>query len=500
MTSAEQSTGAAPTRSSPETPWSVRVVSQKIGEWIARLGTVWVEGQITQLSRRPGAAFVFVTLRDTAAEISVSVVAPRSVVEACDPPLTEGARIVAQAKPDWYAARGTLSLRASQIRQVGLGELLARLDRLKRQLAAEGLFSAERKRPIPFLPHRIGLITGRNSAAMRDVIENATARLPSADFAVREVPVQGPTAVTRMLEALAELEADDDVDVIILARGGGSVEDLLPFSDETLCRAVFACRTPVVSAIGHEPDTPLLDYVADLRCSTPTDAGKRVVPDFAEEQRGLDQARHRLRQALTQKLDREHQGLAAMRSRPCLANPHTMIDTRQTDIDQQVTRMRRALSILLEHSDRDNTHLRSQLRALSPQATLDRGYAIAQTVDGAVVRSADDIASGDAVTVRLARGLLTAQVTDTQSPEGLTHVRRDAGLRAGPRRIDIGGGETRGRRSELGRIIGSLGTRGETRRPVSSQARRSARTSGQGHRPRRGFGVTPGTTAYRRPR
>lgn len=391
-------------------------MSQKIGEWIARLGTVWVEGQVTQFSRRPGAAYVFLTLRDAAAEISVSVVATRSIVEACEPPLVEGARVIVQAKPDWYAARGTLSLRASQIRQVGLGELLARLEQLKKQLAAEGLFSPERKRRLPFLPHRIGLITGRNSAAMRDVIENATARLPSARFEVREVPVQGATAVTRMLEALAELDADDDVDVIILARGGGSVEDLLPFSDETLCRAVFACKTPVVSAIGHEPDTPLLDYVADLRCSTPTDAGKRVVPDFAEEQRGLNQARHRLRQALTQKLDREAQGLVAMRSRPCLANPLAMIDTRQTDVDQLLNRMRRALTIRLDHADRDNAHLRSQLRALSPQATLDRGYAIAQTDDGAVVRSADEIGTGDRLTVRLARGHLAAQVTETETP------------------------------------------------------------------------------------
>ena len=395
----------------------MRVVSQKIGDWIARLGSVWVEGQITQFSKRPGAAYVFLTLRDAAAEISVSVVATRSIVESCEPALVEGARVVVQAKPDWYAARGTLSLRASQIRQVGLGELLARLERLRKQLAAEGLFAAERKRPLPFLPHRIGLITGRNSAAMRDVIENATARLPSARFEVREVPVQGATAVTRMLEALTELDNDDSVDVIILARGGGSVEDLLPFSDETLCRAVFACTTPVVSAIGHEPDSPLLDYVADLRCSTPTDAGKRVVPDFAEEQRGLNQARHRLRQALTQKVERESQGLAALRSRPCLAHPQVMVDTRQTDVEQLLTRMRRALATRLDHAHRDNTHLRSQLRALSPQATLDRGYAIAQTGEGAVVRSADEFNVNEPLTLRLARGQVSVQVTDGEPAE-----------------------------------------------------------------------------------
>ena len=432
MTTSESLTGTAPPprgerqsdgaqtrpadnqRSSPETPWPVRVVSQKIGEWIARLGTVWAEGQVTQISRRPGAAYVFLTLRDPAAEVSVSVVTTRAIVEACEPPLTDGARVVVQAKPDWYAGRGTLSLRATQIRQVGLGELLARLERLKKQLSAEGLFAPERKRRLPFLPHRIGLVTGRNSAAMRDVLENATARLPSASFEVREVPVQGATAVPRILEALAELDADPTVDVIILARGGGSVEDLLPFSDETLCRAVFACRTPVVSAIGHEPDSPLLDHVADVRCSTPTDAGKRVVPDFSEEQQRLSQARHRLRQAVRQKLDRESQGLAAMRSRPCLAHPATMVESRQEDIDQQRYRMRRALTTNLDHAQRDNHHLRSQLRALSPQATLDRGYAIVQRADQAVVRSATEVGERDSLRVRLASGELTATVDEVR--------------------------------------------------------------------------------------
>ncbi|GAA4922777.1 exodeoxyribonuclease VII large subunit [Stackebrandtia albiflava] len=390
----------------------MRVVSQKIGDWIARLGVVWTEGQITQISRRPGAPTVFLTLRDTAAEISVSVVTGRAVVEACDPPLREGARVVVQAKPDWYAGRGTLSLRASQIRQVGLGELLARIEQLKRQLAGEGLFARERKRRLPFLPHRIGLITGRNSAAMRDVLENARARLPSARFEVREVPVQGATAVTRVMEALSELDADESVDVIIVARGGGSVEDLLPFSDETLCRAVFACRTPVVSAIGHEPDTPLLDYVADVRCSTPTDAGKRVVPDFTEEQRGLAQARHRLRTALHGKLEREYQGLAAIRSRPCLAQPSRMIDDRRAEIAALRDRIRRSLEVRLEAAHRDNGHLRSQLRALSPQATLDRGYAIAQRGDGTVVRAADDVEAGEALRLRVAEGELTVTVKE----------------------------------------------------------------------------------------
>lgn len=403
---------AASGRSTAEEPWPVRVVSQKIGEWIARLGAVWAEGQITQLNRRPGAGFVFLTLRDPAAEVSVTVVATKNVVDACDPPLRDGARVVVHARPDWYAGRGTLSLRASEIRQVGLGELLARLEKLKKLLRAEGLFAQERKRPLPFLPRRIGLITGRASAAERDVLENARARLPSADFDVREVPVQGAQAVPRILEALAELDADPAVEVIILARGGGSVEDLLPFSDETLCRAVFAAKTPTVSAVGHEQDSPILDHVADVRCSTPTDAGKRVVPDFAEEQRGIAQSRTRLRQALHGKLEREAQGLAAIRSRPCMAQPEQLLEVRQNEVDLARQRIRRACEAGVDRAAREVLHLRSQLRALSPQGTLDRGYAIVRRAGGAVVRDSGEVEAAESLQVRLARGELTVTVKD----------------------------------------------------------------------------------------
>ncbi|WP_415648514.1 exodeoxyribonuclease VII large subunit [Stackebrandtia soli] len=408
MTQPEARTG--PT--SPEEPWPVRVASQKIGDWISRLGTIWIEGQVTQISRRPGAAMVFLTLRDPAAEISLSVVTTRHVVDASDVPLRDGARVIIHGKPDWYAGRGTLSIRAIEIRQVGLGELLARLERLKRLLNAEGLFAAERKRPLPFLPHRIGLITGRASAALRDVVENARKRLPSADFAIREVAVQGATAVTSVIEALNDLDTDPEVDVIILARGGGSVEDLLPFSDETLCRAVFACRTPVVSAIGHEPDNPLVDLVADVRCSTPTDAGKRVVPDFAEERRGIAAARQRLRQAVRVKLDREEHGLTAMRSRPCLARPERFIEERANDVTIARQRIRRAFRQRLDTAGREVEHARSQLRALSPKGTLDRGYAIVRHVGGGVVTDAAEVKHGEELTVRLATGELSVTAKD----------------------------------------------------------------------------------------
>ena len=248
-------------RSSADEPWPVRVVSQKVGAWIARLGWVWVDGQVAQISRRPGTAVVFLTLRDPSADLSLTVTAHRDVLDAGAPELEEGARVVLHAKPEFYPARGTLSLRADQIRQVGIGELLARLEKTKKLLAAEGLFARERKRRLPFLPHRIGLITGRASAAERDVLMNTKRRWPAVDFRTINVAVQGPTAVPQILDALKVLDHDDSIDVIVIARGGGSVEDLLPFSDEALCRAVFGCRTPVVSAIGHETDAPLLDYV-----------------------------------------------------------------------------------------------------------------------------------------------------------------------------------------------------------------------------------------------
>src|SRR3954463_1228376 len=292
-------------RSTAEDPWPVRVVSQKVGAWIAKLGWIWVDGQVAQITRRPGSTVVFLTLRDPSADLSLSVTTNRDVLDMGAPNLSEGARIVVHAKPEFYAARGTLSLRADEVRQVGLGELLARLEQLKKLLGAEGLFARERKRRLPFLPQKIGLITGRASAAERDVLMNTRRRWPAVEFRVINVPVQGPTAVPQIIDALKVLDADETIDVIVLARGGGSVEDLLPFSDEALCRAVFACRTPVVSAIGHETDAPLVDYVADVRASTPTDAAKRIVPDLAEESRLIDEVRRRLDRAVLTLVERE---------------------------------------------------------------------------------------------------------------------------------------------------------------------------------------------------
>ena len=388
------------------------MVSQKLSAWIARLGWVWVDGQVAQITRRPGTATVFITLRDPSADMSLTVTTNRDVLDAGAPELAEGARVVLHAKPEFYAGRGTLSLRADEIRQVGLGELLARLEKLKRLLAAEGLFDRARKRRLPFLPNRIGLITGRASAAERDVLTNARRRWPAVQFRVINVAVQGPTAVPQIIDALRVLDADESVDVIILARGGGSVEDLLPFSDEALCRAVFACRTPVVSAIGHETDTPLVDFVADLRASTPTDAAKRVVPDLAEESRLLRLARQRLDRAISNLLDRETQRIDALRSRPVLARPQVMLDQRVADVNALRERAARCLDHRLDAAVGELRHTVARLRALSPAATLQRGYAIVQRGDGRVVRAATEVAPGDPLRVRLAAGEISATVLD----------------------------------------------------------------------------------------
>jgi exodeoxyribonuclease VII large subunit len=384
----------------------------KIGQWVARLGDVWVEGQVAQVSRRPGAATVFLTLRDPAADISIAVTCSRPVFDAVEPPLAEGARVLVHARPDYYLQRGQLSLRASELRAVGIGELLARLARLRALLAAEGLFAAERKRPLPFLPKTIGLITGRASAAERDVLENARRRWPAVRFEVRPVAVQGTQAVPQILEALRELDKDPAVDVVVLARGGGSVEDLLPFSDETLCRAVFGCRTPIVSAIGHESDTPLVDFVADVRASTPTDAAKRVVPDLSEERARIEQARQRLWRSITARLDAGQQWLDGVRSRPAFARPTVLVEQRGAEVDALRERARRTIGHRLDAAAADLEHTRARVRALSPQATLDRGYAVAQRADGAVLRAAEEASAGDKLRLRLASGELGAVVSE----------------------------------------------------------------------------------------
>ena len=398
--------------SSFEKPIPVSTVATLVAQWIDRLGAVHVEGQITQISRRPGAGVVFLTLRDPAQDVSMSVTCLRRVYDQILPAPAEGQRVVIRAKPVFYRGRGQFSLQLEELRQVGVGELLARIEALKAKLGAQGLFEPGRKRPLPFLPQLIGLITGRASAAEKDVLENTRRRWPGVRFEVREVAVQGATAVPQVVGALNELDAHPEVDVIVIARGGGSVEDLLPFSDEQLLLAVAACGTPVVSAIGHEPDSPLLDLVADLRASTPTDAAKRIVPDVREELERVRVARERMRGAIERMLEREERALANYRSRPSLAAPYDMIERRELELREAGGRMRRALEHRIARDSEVLGQTLARVRALSPLKTLERGYAIVQANDGAVVRDAAAVTVGQDLGVRLASGRLAVSVTD----------------------------------------------------------------------------------------
>ena len=396
---------------SPEHPAPVRQITQAIGQWIDRLGAVWVEGQVTQISRRGGMNTVFLTLRDKLADISVQVTCNRGVIDSLPTPLVEGAQIVCHAKPSFYPNRGTLSLSVREIRLVGEGELLARLERRRQLLAAEGLFAQERKRPLPFLPHNVGLVTAQNSAAERDVLENGRRRWPGVRFTVRYAAMQGPHAAGEVIDAVRLLDRDATIDVIVVARGGGSVEDLLPFSDEALVRAVFGATTPLVSAIGHEPDSPILDLVSDVRASTPTDAAKRVVPDVAEEAQRVLQMRERGRRATTGLLERELHQLAALRSRPALADPRTGLEERLLEIDGYRGRARRTFRHRIDRGEDDLVHQLARIRALSPLATLRRGYAVLSDAEGQALSSVATLEPGQDLHIRVADGRIGATTT-----------------------------------------------------------------------------------------
>jgi len=399
-----------PLESSPEQPVPVRTVSRLIGEWVHKLGSVWVEGQVTQLNHRTGSPVVFLTLRDPAADVSIAVRCGADLVGQVVPAVVAGSRVVVLARPEFYLNRGTLSLNASDLRHVGIGELLARLERLKQVLAAEGLFAADRKRPLPFLPAAVGLVCGRGSAAEQDVLENAARRWPAVTFTVRNVPVQGPHAVPEVISALRALDGTSRVEVIIIARGGGSLEDLLPFSDEALVRAVAACRTPVVSAIGHEQDSPLLDLVADVRASTPTDAAKRVVPAVAEELALVADLRERSRAAVIRWLAQQASWVADVRARPGLAAPERAVELREQDLQANLARLRAGLARRVERAQDDLRNTRDRVRSLSPLATLRRGYTVLLDAKGDAVRTVRGVEVGHHVRAAVADGALDLTV------------------------------------------------------------------------------------------
>ncbi|PJJ62223.1 exodeoxyribonuclease VII large subunit [Compostimonas suwonensis] len=392
-----------------DAPWSVGLLSAKIKGYIDRLGTAWIEGEITQWGVSGGN--VYGKLKDLTADATVSFTIWSSVRGKIPDDLKQGDRVIALVKPNYWVKGGTLTMQVFEMRHVGLGDLLERLERLRALLASEGLFDPARKKPLPFLPQRIGLITGKDSDAEKDVLRNAQLRWPAVEFRVIHAAVQGERVVSEVTAAIHELDADPEVDVIIVARGGGDFQNLLGFSDESLVRAAAACRTPLVSAIGHEADRPLLDEVADLRASTPTDAAKRVVPDVSEELSRVQQSRARLGMRLTSFLANEIDRVEQLRSRPALATTSWIVDSRAEDLTRYVARGVELTGRMLERAENQVAELRAHVRALSPQRTLDRGYAIAQLPSGSVLRAAGQAPAATELLLTLAEGSIRATST-----------------------------------------------------------------------------------------
>ena len=397
-----------------DNPWPLRRLTEKIKRYVDKMSPLWVEGQVVEYKVRPGATMHFLTLRDLQTDTSMTVTAWASVMDGSA--LSEGAHVVTRVKPVFWERSGRLNLQAAEIHLQGVGDLLAQIEALRARLAAEGLFADSRKKPLPFLPRTIGLICGRGAKAKDDVVVNASERWPTARFEIREVAVQGDHCVPEVGRALLELDALRGVDVIVIARGGGAVEDLLPFSDERLVRAVAAARTPVVSAIGHEGDSPLLDLVADYRASTPTDAARRIVPDRAREREGLTQARTRMHGAVAGRLMAERSHLTLITSRPVLQDPGAIVDGHRAALERHVTGLRAAVERRLSSERQILTRARATLTALSPQATLDRGYALLKTPSGTLITSSTQIKKGDLIEGILASGRMVAQVVGATSP------------------------------------------------------------------------------------
>ena len=393
--------------------YAVSAFNRGVADWLSRLPSVWVEGEVTELRRQEAWQSVFFTLKDPSDGACLGVTMQRARFDALRLDLADGERVHVLGRPELFEARGDFRLRALSIERFGVGDHLARLERLKRQLASEGLFAAERKRALPRVPRRIGLVTGNDAAAKRDVLATISARFPAARLLVAETYVQGPRAAGAVVDSLARLSAAEDVDVVIVARGGGSFEDLLPFSDERLVRAIAACPVPVVSAVGHEQDTPLCDLAADVRASTPTAAAKLVVPDAGELRERLDAARTALARCARRRVERGRELLGADRERLQRA-PGRGVERARHRLDTVHGRLERGPSLALERRRAALQGTVGRLRALSPRATLERGYAIVRTETG-ILRSAAATAPGDRLEVELAEGALGARVEDVHA-------------------------------------------------------------------------------------
>jgi exodeoxyribonuclease VII large subunit len=388
--------------SSELTPWSVSNFTSSLKDWITKLGNVWVEGQISQIS--PKKDVFFGELRDLVADKGFSIHSRRPDVLNMISELAAGDRVVALVHPDFWERSGKTSMDVLAIRKVGLGELLERIERLRQQLIKEGLTLAERKQPLPFLPNLIGLITGANSDAEKDVLQNARLRWPEVRFKIQHTPVQGDKAAAEIIKAIQALDADSEVDVIILTRGGGSFQDLLVFSDEQVVRAVANCKTPIVSAIGHENDRPLTDEVADFRASTPTDAAKNVVPDVVDERKKIAIALERIALRVVGYVQNQLELIAGIRTRPVFANPFTIVDDRSLNIGQLLTTLQSQTKNFLDKEQLQIAGLRGQVRALSPKLTLDRGYAVVRNLKDGLVTDPKQVSKGEKLKITLAGG------------------------------------------------------------------------------------------------
>lgn len=394
--------------SSPEAPWSIHKLSELMGGYVDRLGSVWVEAEITQWGQAAGN--IYGKLSDIEADAQVSITVWRRAQENIPEGLGQGDRVIALLKPSWYVKGGTLSMNVLQMRHTGLGEILEKLAQLKATLQAEGLFDADRKKPLPFLPSVIGLVTGKDSDAEKDVLTNAKLRWPDVEFVVEHAAVQGDRCVPEVMAALQKLDSHPDVELIIVARGGGDFLNLLPFSDESLVRLAAGLQKPLVSAIGHEADRPLLDDVADLRASTPTDAAKRVVPDVAEQRAIIRDIRNRLDMKMESLVEYELERLNSFRSRPSLADPHTIVDRAAEELAYLMARGSDMSRVIMERFTAQVAELSGSLRSLSPQRTLDRGYAIVREASGRVISRSHEVSSGDALSIRVSDGDIETHV------------------------------------------------------------------------------------------
>ncbi|MFZ1381830.1 MAG: exodeoxyribonuclease VII large subunit [Scrofimicrobium sp.] len=404
---------ATAAETSADRPWPLRVFAAKLKTHIERAPETWVEGQVVQYKRRGATQMSFFTLRDTDQDVSMDAATFAGVLDGAGPGFDQGARVIVRVKPSFFERNGRMTLRAHEIRLQGLGSLLAQIEKLRQNLAAEGLFNTDRKRPLPMFPRRIGLICGRDAKAKDDVIVNGLLRWEAARFEVREVLVQGPSSAGQVSEAIRELDAHPEVDVIIVARGGGSTEDLLPFSDEKLVRTAAAATTPIVSAIGHEGDAPLLDLVSDYRASTPTDAAMHVTPDIQGEKQEIAGAQGAMRAAVARVLGREREFLSLISSRPVLQRPTAVIDQQVAGLEQAQLRMNTAARRMLATQRGDVDRMSGMLQALSPQGTLERGYSIIRLPNKTVVRTVDQLSSGALIEAMLSEGTFVGQVVGT---------------------------------------------------------------------------------------